>query len=146
MSLYTRALRYLTRQEYSRLELEKKLSCDEYSPDEVKNVLDRLEQQDFLSDERAAEQHVHIRGRKYGSRRIRYELQIRGIAEHIIEDTMKDFEQAEFSNARVLWSKKFGAAPSSPKERSKQIRYLMGKGFPSEVVNKILRDPLKMEN
>lgn len=140
MSLYARALRYLARREYSRCELEKKLFCHEQSSDELKDVLDRLEQQKLLSDERAAEQILYARGRKYGSRRIRYELQMKGIADHLIEAALGEFRQTEFSSARALWYKKFGIAPSTPEERGKQIRYLAGKGFPSEVINKILSD------
>lgn len=146
MSLYARALRYLARREYSRMELEKKLSDGEYIVDEIKRVLDKLEQQNFLSDERAAEQMVHVRGRKYGSKRLRYELQMKGIAEHIIDDTIKNFKQVEFSSAYALWNKKFGTAPSSSGERNQQIRYLLGKGFPFEVVSKVLDDSLEMDN
>ena len=143
MNLYIRALGCLARREYSRLELEKKLSRHEQSSDELKNVLDRLEQQKLLSDERAAEQILQARSRKYGSRRIRYELQMKGIANHLIKTVLEEFEQTEFSSAHELWYKKFGVAPSTPEERGRQIRYLAGKGFPSEVISRILSDAPK---
>jgi len=146
MNLYTRALGYLARREYSRQELGKKLSRDEHVPDELKNILDKLEQQKLLSDERAVEQILHVRGRKYGSKRIRYELQMKGIGNHLIETAIKDVEQTEFSVAQALWDKKFGNAPSTPEERGKQIRYLMGKGFPSEVIYKVLSNVHKAES
>lgn len=140
MNLYARALECLARREYSRQELERKLSRHEQSPDELKKVLDRLEQQKLLSDERAAEQILYVRSRKYGSRRIRYELQAKGIAGHLIEAVLEDFESVEFSSAHALWCKKFGVVPSTPEERGKQIRYLAGKGFPSEVISRVLSD------
>lgn len=146
MNLYTRALGYLARREYSRQELERKLSRHERTLEEIKNILDRLEQQKLLSDERAAEQILHTRSRKYGSRRIRYELQMKGITDHLIEAAMKDFEQTEFFCARALWYKKFGGVPSTPAERGKQIRYLAGKGFPSEVISRVLCDAREIEN
>ncbi|MXS85132.1 recombination regulator RecX [Nitrosomonas sp. HPC101] len=146
MSLYARALSYLARREYSRQELEKKLSRHEHTLSELKNVLDRLEQQKLLSDERAAEQLLHARRRKYGSRRIRYELRMKGIADHLVDAAMKDFEQTEFSSAQALWGKKFGVVPSTPEERGRQIRYLAGKGFPSEVISKVLSDTREAEN
>ncbi|WP_300088015.1 recombination regulator RecX [uncultured Nitrosomonas sp.] len=146
MNLYARALECLARREYSRQELEKKLSRHEQSTDELKNVLDRLEQQKLLSDERAAEQILHVRSRKYGSRRIRFELQAKGIAGELIESVLEDFEPTEFSSARTLWCKKFGIAPTSPEEQGKQIRYLAGKGFSSKVISKVLSDAREMEN
>lgn len=146
MNLYARALSYLTRREYSRQELERKLSCDESVSDELKNILDKLEQQKLLSDERVAEQVLHTRSRKYGSRRIRYELQMKGIDDHLIETTVKDFEQTEFAVAQALWSKKFGHAPATLAERGKQVRFLAGKGFPSRVINKVLSDACEVES
>ncbi|MCE7917809.1 MAG: recombination regulator RecX [Nitrosomonas sp. PRO5] len=146
MSLYARALECLARREYSRHELEKKLSCHEQSFNELKNVLDRLEQQKLLSDERAVEQVLHARSRKYGSKRIRYELQMKGIADHLIEAALGEFKQTEFSSAHALWCKKFGVAPSTPEERGKQICYLAGKGFSSEVISKVLSDAREAEN
>ena len=147
--MYARALRCLARREYSRHELENKLSCHEQSPDdELKRVLDRLEQQKLLSDERAVEQILHARSRKYGSKRIRYELQMKGIADHLIEAALGEgeFKQMELSSARTLWCKKFGVAPSTLEERGKQIRYLSGKGFSSEVISKVLSDAREAEN
>lgn len=146
MNLYARALGYLARREHSRQELEKKLSCHEQLPGELKDALDRLEQQKLLSDKRAAEQILHARSRKYGSRRIRYELQTKGIAGHLIETALEGFEQTEISSARALWCKKFGVLPSTPEERGKQIRYLAGKGFPANVINRVLSDARETEN
>ncbi|MCC6916146.1 recombination regulator RecX [Nitrosomonas sp.] len=146
MNLYTRALGYLARREYSRCELEKKLSCHARFSDELKDTLDRLEQSKLLSDERAVEQILHARSRKYGSRRIRHELQTKGIADHLIEAALENFRQTEFSSAHALWCRKFGTAPSTPGERGKQIRYLAGKGFPSEVISKILSDARETED
>jgi regulatory protein len=145
MSLHTRALQYLARREYSRWELERKLSGHVYSPEELTAVLDVLEQQGILSDERVAEQILHTYRRKYGSKRRQYELQRRRIAEHLITAVLEDLKETELSSARELWCKKFGASPSSPEERGKQIRYLTGKGFSSEIINKTLSNACEIE-
>lgn len=146
MNLYARALECLARREYSRQELEKKLSRHEQSTDELKNVLDRLEQQKLLSDERAAEQILHVRSRKYGSRRIRCELRMKGISDELIETTLQDFEQTEFAAAQALWCKKFGNVPTTAAERGRQIRYLTGKGFPAEVISRVLSGTYAVES
>ncbi len=146
MNLYTRALRYLARREYSRLELESKLSTHAYPSDELTVVLDKLEQQKLLSDERAAEQILYSRRRKYGSRRIRYEMQTKGIADHLIEAALQELGKTEFTSAYELWRRKFGTVPSSLEERGRQMRYLAGKGFSSEVISRVLSDARETEN
>ena len=57
-SLKARAVRYLSRREYSRLELEKKLRAylaEDESEDDLTAVLNDLEQKGYLSDERFAQ-------------------------------------------------------------------------------------------
>lgn len=138
MNLYVRALRCLARREYSRLELEKKLVDHAQSPEEIQQILDRLEQEKLLSDERAAEQIAYARSRRYGSLRICYELKNKGIEESLIETTLEKLKSAEFSNAQALWSRKFGISPTTPAERGKQTRYLAGRGFSFEVIHQVL--------
>ncbi|MFM6989780.1 MAG: hypothetical protein ACKOWD_00505 [Rhodoferax sp.] len=40
--------------------------------------------------------------------------------------------------AREVWRKKFGAAPQDAQERSKQVRFLMTRGFTAEVVRRVV--------
>ena len=74
--LEMRALRYLAQREYSRLELEQKLSVHarSFPPEALSAVLDKLEQNGFLSTERAVEQIIRTRRSRFGSQRIVYEL------------------------------------------------------------------------
>lgn len=137
-NLHARAIKHLARREYSRFELEKKLVEHAQTPEALTEVLDALEQQGFLSAERLVEQVVHSRRNRYGSQRIRQELKEKGVAGHLIDAAMIDLSETELVAARKIWQTKFGAAPENLKERSKQARFLAGRGFSSEIIRQVL--------
>lgn len=137
-SLQAHALRCLARREYSRFELEKKLADHAQTAEALSEVLDALEQRGLLSAERVVEQVVHGRRSKYGSQRIRHELKEKGIAEHLIDTAMISLKETELAAARGIWRKKFGVTPDNLKERSKQARFLAGRGFSSEIIRQVL--------
>lgn len=138
--LEMQALRYLARREYSRLELERKLSCklQDATQEILSAVLDKLEQCGYLSAQRVVEQTIQTRRSKFGCQRITHELKEKGIAEHLIEDALVELKEAEFDTACDVWQKKFGQPPCNMKERGKQIRFLMGRGFSSDVIHQVL--------
>lgn len=136
--LMARALKLLTQREHSRFELQTKLAEHAPTPDALISLLDSLEQRNLLSDKRAAEQILHSRRKRFGSRRIAYELQAKGIADHLITDVLEDLKVTELSSAQAIWNKKFGTAPASHAERGKQERYLAGRGFSFDVIGQVL--------
>ena len=138
-SLKTRALDYLAQREHSRVELGKKLASCAPTLEELSFVLDSLEQCGLLSDGRMVEQVIHVRRRKFGSRRIVHELQQKGIDENLIAVVLPHLKETELETARTVWRKKFGAIPANEKERAKQIRFLMGRGFAAEIIGQVLQ-------
>ena len=90
--LKKRALYYLGKREYSRLELQKKINAFaqelELETQTVKNILNELEGKDWLSDQRFSEQFIFSKKNKYGVKKIRYELKMRGVDETIINDEL----------------------------------------------------------
>lgn len=138
-SLKTRALDYLAQREHSRVELGKKLAPCAPTLEELSFVLDSLEQCGLLSDGRMVEQVIHVRRRKFGSRRIVHELQQKGIDENLIAVVLPHLKETELETARTVWRKKFGAMPANAKERAKQIRFLMGRGFATEIIGQVLQ-------
>nr|WP_281720350.1 recombination regulator RecX [Nitrosomonas nitrosa] len=137
-NLQARAVRYLAKREYSRLELAKKLADHAPAPETLSEVLDALEQRGWLSAERVVEQVLHGRRNKFGALRIRHELKEKGIAEHLIDAAMSNLKETELQAAREVWRKKFGVIPENLKERSKQARFLAGRGFSSGVIRQVL--------
>ncbi len=138
--LEMRALRYLAQREYSRLELEQKLFIHARSsaPEALSSVLDKLEQNGFLSAERVVEQIIRTRRSRFGSQRIVHELKEKGIDEHLIHSALLSLKETELDAALKIWQKKFGKLPSTREERGKQMRFMMSRGFSMEVIQQAL--------
>jgi len=139
-SLELRALRYLAQREHSRLELEQKLSAHAQSstPEALSSVLDKLEQNGFLSAERVVEQVIRTRRPRFGSQRIVYELKEKGIDAQLIDSILPALRETELDTAFKIWQKKFGQLPNTREERGKQIRFMMSRGFSIEVIQQVL--------
>jgi regulatory protein len=139
-SLKGRALRLLSQREHSRTELERKLSPHEEVPGELAKALDELQARDFINDGRAVDSVVNRRSGKLGSARIKQELAAKGLSGEAVAEAMANLKDSELSRAKEVWRKKFGSAPQDPQEKAKQMRFLLSRGFPSEVVRRTVPD------
>lgn len=137
-NLKIRALGYLARREHSRLELEKKLIPYTSTAEELSSVLDSLEYSGLLSAGRVVEQVIQTRRKKFGSYRIVQELKKKGIDDELISEILPSLKETELIAARGVWQKKFGTVPADYKERAKQVRFLTGRGFSSEIITQVL--------
>jgi len=138
-SLRGRALALLARREHTRTELRRKLGLYAESEDEINRLLDELEQRGWLSEARYAESRVNMLGRKFGSRKIAYDLKSRGLSADLIERALQQARSEELENCRAAWLKKFGVLPANVTERNRQQRFLAGRGFSGEVVRAVLK-------
>jgi regulatory protein len=137
-SLKGRALRLLGQREHSRRELERKLASYEQEPGALAQALDELQAKGFLDEQRAAESLVHRRAGQYGTTRLRQEMQDKGLARDLIEQTLAGLKDSELARARDVWRRRFDAAPATPQERARQTRFLLARGFSGEVVRRVL--------
>ena len=138
ISLKGRALRLLSGREYSRAELVKKLTPFETSPGELAKALDELQAKDFINEQRVVDSVLHRRSAKLGTARIKQELQSKGLDAGAVLDAVDLLKSTEVERAREVWRKKFGSAPENASERGKQMRFLMSRGFGSEVIRKVI--------
>jgi regulatory protein len=138
LSLRSRAVALLARREHTRAELARKLAPHAESPDEVEPLLDDLVRRKLLSDDRYAEARAHTLGRKFGAARIAHELRTRGVSAAAIEKVASAARASELERAREAWRKRFGAPPSNPLDRAKQMRFLHGRGFSFEVIRRVV--------
>lgn len=145
VSLRARALRHLARREYTRHELTLKLAPHAESETEIAEVLDDFTQRGWLSEQRAAEQMVHARRSRYGIARIRRDMKAKGVDAEVVSNTVAALKDGELDAARAVWRRKYKAAPENAAERAKQARFLLGRGFNSEVITKLLRGLAKDE-
>jgi regulatory protein len=135
-----RALRYLAQREYSRRELQQKLAMHDRSltPGTLSDLLDKLEQDGFLSTQRAAEQIIRTRRSRFGSRRILHELKEKGIDEHLMGTILPALKETELKAASAVWQKKFAGLPDTREERAQQMRFMLNRGFSMETIQQVL--------
>ena len=138
-SLKGRALRLLSQREHSRAELERKLAPHETTPGELAQALNELQARDFINDDRAVDSVVYRRAGKLGAARIRQELAAKGLTGEAVAQVMEGLRDSEYPRALAVWRKKFDAAPTDPRARAKQVRFLMTRGFSAEVVRQVVR-------
>jgi regulatory protein len=158
-SLKSRALQLLAQRDQSRLELRRKLLRHARSREadpaadadgdgdgdgdpgalaaEIDVLLDWLEANRFLSDTRFAESRVHARAQRFGVQRIRSEL-----AQHAVPlspELAESLAASEFDRAAAVRARRFAAPPASAAERAAQSRFLLGRGFAPELVQRLMR-------
>lgn len=134
LSLKARALRFLSMREHSRLELGRKLSKYAEEGDDVDALLDFLEKNNWLSQERFSESLIHRRAARFGNSRIVAELQTHGIAGEALQELKAGLNDSEMARACEVWQRKFGTVATDPADRNKQMRFLMQRGFSQKAV------------
>lgn len=145
MSLRQRALNALSRREYSRQELARKLAAyiedgDDTGEAQITAVLDDFQQRGWISDQRFAEQVVHAKTGRYGSLRVAHELREKGVAEDLVAQATDGLD--DLQNARAVWQKKFGVLPENREAWAKQARFLQSRGFGFDVIKQVLKDEM----
>ncbi|MBK5059361.1 recombination regulator RecX [Burkholderia sp. R-70199] len=138
-SLKGRALGYLSRREYSRAELARKLKPFVEETDSLDAVLDALEAENWLSDSRFAESLIHRRSSRLGASRIVGELKQHAVDQTLVEEASAQLRETELARAQAVWRKKFGQLPETAADRAKQARFLASRGFSGATIGKILK-------
>lgn len=151
-SLKGRALQWLAQREHSRGELRRKLLPHARAlaalggaeggegagvSAQVEALLDWLEANRYLSEQRFVEARVDARAARYGNLRIRQELAQHGVT--LDAEAATALAHSEFDRAREVWTRKFGAAAPDAAGRARQARFLTARGFSAEVVQQVLR-------
>ncbi|GAB3404720.1 recombination regulator RecX [Massilia agilis] len=134
LSLKARALRYLSTREHSRLELGRKLARYAEEGEDVEAVLDFLEKNNWLSQERFAEALVHRKAGRYGNSRVVAELQNHGVGGEALAELKSGLAETELARAKEVWRRKFGKVAQDAAERAKQMRFLLQRGFSQRAV------------
>lgn len=139
LSLKGRALRCLAAREHSRAELLRKLAPYEEEPGQLGRVLDELQAKGFISEERVAASLLHRRAARLGDRRIRQELQAKGLDADTVAQALEQLQGTERERAQDVWQRKFGAPAQDAKARARQVRFLLARGFSAEVVRRVVQ-------
>jgi regulatory protein len=139
-SLKGTAIRLLARRDYGRTELAQRLSRGGAAVEEIEAVLDEMAALGFLSDERYAELLVRQKQGRYAKRAIAQTLKERGLDRETAEAALSTLETAdEADEALALWRKRFNAPPQDERERNRQMRFLLSRGYSMAVAFKVLK-------
>jgi len=146
-ALRQRALRLLAQREHTQEELRQKLEQirsaraarttsqpsthvpSEAPSDEVTRVIAELASEGWQSDARYAEALVRRLGNMVSRRYLAQKLAQLGIARETANAALATRESSDAEVARTLWERRFGRPPASDKERARQIRFLLNRGF-----------------
>lgn len=134
--LKIRALRSLVRRDHSRAELARKLAPYAESPAALQALLDELSTRKQLSDERYAETRASWLSRKYGAAKIRQDLKAHGVADALVARVSSE---GELERARAILARKYRARATTREEKARRARFLQGRGFSFDVVQRLLR-------
>jgi len=134
------AMDLLARREHGRVELTRKLRQRGASPELIETALDRLTEEGLLSESRYLESFVSYRARSgYGPLRIREELGQRGLQRADIEQALRECGVDWREKLHESWQRKFGGQlPNDARERGKQMRFLSYRGYPPELIGRLL--------
>ena len=146
-SMRLSAMNFLAIREHSILELRQKLKkkfvdSEQFSDEDIEDVLSELIADRLLSDERFTEVYIRSKMNKgFGPVKICYDLQGKGIARDIIDDTMQSSGINWLDILERVWHKKFSDSPTvfNDKQRQKQTRFLSQRGFKFDQINAFLK-------
>ena len=138
---FNSAIYSLAMREHSRQELAQKLKAKEFSEGvDIDALLDELEESNYLNEERFVESFIRYKSsRGQGLLKITNELKKRGVCSSLIQTAMKDAELSWFDLAHEQLIKKFGdKKPKDYKEKTRQMRFLAGRGFSTDVIYEVM--------
>ena len=128
-----KAMDLLARREHSVAELRRKLLAKGYAQSTVDEQLQKLEQENLLSDQRFTESYTNYRSKKgFGPLRIAQELKEKGVTSALVEEYLD--KKDDWQNiAKEVREKRFGVAvPKDYKEKARQLRFMQYRGFTQE--------------
>jgi regulatory protein len=143
--LRQKAIALLARREHTRVELVRKLAAHG-TTEEIEAVIVDLQSSQLQSDARFADAYLRSRAARVGTSRLRQTLRQKGVDAETASTQLAAADLPdEATRARELWVRKFGTAPADAREWAKQARFLQSRGFASDVIRRLLKDPEGVE-
>jgi regulatory protein len=140
---FNQALNFLSYRSRSKAEMTRYLEGKGYAPGTLKIVLERLEEEGLLNDDRFAKEWVENRNtfRPRSQSQLRAELRFKGLAESSIESALKESGVDDAALAMAAARKQAHRYLSSDYEiyRKKLGNALLRRGFSYATVNETLR-------
>lgn len=139
-TLKQRAIALLARREYASAELAARLASGGAPKDEIARVLDELVRAGYLCDARFASAVVRQKSGRFAKRAIAHALREKGVSASTAAEALTALDTSdELSAARALWQRRFGSPPADDREKARQLRFLLSRGYSSGVAYRVLR-------
>lgn len=145
----SRAINYISGKLKTKYEVRLKLRENEFSNEVIDEVLEILENEEYLNDRLYCEIFIEDKKRLngYGKNKIKSLLIQKGVSKSIFEDFLDNFEyEDEFDNAVKMGIKKLNLLANEEdkfKKKQKIINYLAYRGFSFDVINDVLKEILR---
>ncbi len=135
----TSAQRSLSMREYSKLQIETKLKNKGFDINTIENVLSKLQEEGFQSDDRYTKEYIIYRQNNgYSSKKITYELKLNGIDTEIINKNFynfkDDFDVLYNLAKRKILDYKF----DDQKKMLKYVNFFKSRGFDNNTILKVI--------
>lgn len=136
---YLKATSFCAYQERCRQEVREKLYNYELADTEVEEILEKLENEKFLNEERFARAFAggKFRLKKWGKIKIRQELKMRGIPEEYIRKGLQELNEEEYTDVLTsLLEKKKNSErlKNTAEDKQKLLRFALSKGYEQDLI------------
>ena len=137
---FYKALNYLSRGMKTCKQMRECLTGKGYAAEIVTYVIDKLVDYKYVNDDYYAQMYVEQNLASKGERRLRQELQQKGIPQCIIEKHCVVEHNTALSNAERLAAKYMRSKSRDLKTLQKLQRYLLSRGYDYDTVNTVTRN------
>ncbi|MDR3112532.1 MAG: recombination regulator RecX [Elusimicrobiota bacterium] len=138
------SLSLLARNSYSEKMLYEKLLRKGYDEQEIKKAIERMQNLNYINDERYAQRFVnYLVSKKKGFIAIKFELQKRGLSKDIIEKALKETEinKEQFELITEIMEKKFKDIDVEDKRQvQRAVAFFLRKGFCIQDISKAFKE------
>ncbi|MGI9320836.1 MAG: regulatory protein RecX [Thiogranum sp.] len=135
------AYRLLGRREYSVRELSNRISRKWPQASDIESFIDKLSDEDLVSDERFAEAFLRSRVQRHqGPMKIKAELRGKGVPDSIISGTL-DSMRGQWRALAAKWLDRQHSGPIDFADKKKYYRRLVNRGFSHDQAMDALNRP-----
>ncbi len=129
-SAYEKAVSYLNRRPYSEKELFKKLKL-KFPEEASQRAVGKVKDYGWLNDEEYADELVRYlyENKKFGIKRIKTELKLKGICDEITENALKTLDNNPIERIIVMLRSKYENGFDTEKEQRRFVNKLLRMGY-----------------
>lgn len=136
---YLKVASFCAYQDRCRQEVREKLYTYELTDSEVEDILEKLEKEKFLNEERFAKAFAggKFRLKKWGRIKIKQELKMRAIPDAYIRKALGDINEEEYTeilNGLLEKKKQAERLKNTMEGKQKLLRYALSKGYEQDLI------------